>query len=697
MANYKESLDLEVRRVDLLYKQSVTGMVAVVATACLYIYIAWGRLPTSFLISWSVVMIVYVTARLAIIPPWNKIRDRISTLEELAVWRHRMYFMLFLAGGSWGAIGLIAPHGGTTVQILTALIVSVMAAGAMILYVSSRLAMAVVVVPTMLGWGLGYVISGQEYNLLVGCIILLYGCLMVVLGKHLHGSISTLFVFDNILQKSEERVRLAMASSDAKTWDWDLVDDSMYCEGNVDLIQGHAHLKAMLREFLATENDIDAEMNVSPVGEAPKYLAFRGKIHRHRNGKPYRCTGIVWDITLKKNQEMLRRERDLHEASNNAKSVLLANASHEIRTPLAAILGFAEALLVKPLDEESRSDVHAIHRQGKFMTSLVNDLLDLSKLESKKLYIQKAPMSPACELADSMTVLRSVLGPDHTISVSFDTLVPSEIQMDSVRFRQIVNNLMSNAIKFTPKGNIHVGVKFFSDANGDSTLSIQVTDCGLGMDEETQRNLFQPFVRGDSEFVQKVSGSGLGLALSQRLALLLGGNISLIQSAPGKGSTFEFSMRVGKLADLKLRVAQKEPESDADLPPMAIEKKLSFLNGRRVLVVDDSEDLRVLMNRYLLRQGAEVVVCENGAEALSKAQAEIFDVILMDIKMPVMDGHEAVMQLRKGGYQRPIVALTAQASIDGKNKCLESGFDGYLSKPIDISVLEEILVSAVRP
>ncbi|MBO9666752.1 MAG: response regulator, partial [Bdellovibrio sp.] len=640
---------------------------------------------------------VYVTARLAIIPPWNKIREKLQTLEELAVWRHRMYFLLFTSGCCWGAIGLMSPHGGTTVQILTALIVSVMAAGAMILYVSSRLAMAVVVLPTMLGWGLGYVISGQEHNILVGSIILLYGGLMIVLGKHLHGSISTLFVLDNILQKSEERVRLAMASSDAKTWDWDLTDDSMYCEGNVDLIQGHAHLKAMLLEFLETGSDIDSEMNVAPAGEPPKYLAFRGKIYRNRHGKAYRCTGIVWDITIKKSQEMLRRELDLHEASNNAKSVLLANASHEIRTPLAAILGFAEALLVKQqLDEESRNDVHAIHRQGKFMTSLVNDLLDLSKLESNKLYIQKAPMSPACEIADSMTVLRSVLGPDHTITVTYDTLVPSEIQMDSVRFRQILNNLMSNAIKFTPRGHIELRVKFFTDANGESTLSIVVADTGIGMDEETQRNLFQPFVRGESEYVQKVSGSGLGLALSQRLALLLGGNISLIYSELNKGSTFEFTLKVGKLADLRLRVAQKEPESEADLPQLAIERKLSFLNGRRVLVVDDSEDLRLLMNRYLLRQGAEVEVCENGAEALSKAQAQLFDVILMDIKMPIMDGHEAVMRLRESGYQRPIVALTAQASTEGKNKCLASGFDGYLSKPIDISVLEEILASTVR-
>ena len=691
-----ELLELEIRKVDLLLGQSFTAMVAVLTTAYFYTYIAWETVPHKFIIIWFLIINIYAALSLGIVPFWKEAKLDIQKIEQLDVWKRAKYCLLLTSGMSWGAMGFMAPWTGPTVQNLTAMLIAVMTAGGMILYVSNRIAMLCVVGPTIVGWAAGYLISGQPHGYLVGSVMLIYLGLVVVLGRSLNRSIMTLFTVDKILMRSEERVRMAMDSSEAMTWDWDIQEDMIYREGNLSLLPEQSLLKEILRSNFHENRELDFEFLLASEAGGARSLAFRGKIERDDAGQVVRATGIVWDVTIKRNQDFLRRERDLHEAANDAKSVLLANASHEIRTPLAAILGFSEAMLANPnLDEAAYKDIHAIQRQGKFMTSLVNDLLDLSKIESKKLFLQKTPMSPVQEIEDSVSVIRTVVDARHRLTLKFTTLLPDEIQMDSVRFRQVLINLLSNAVKFTPQGEIQILVSFGMDTANQGTLRIRVTDSGIGMNVQTQMNLFQPFMRGESREVQKVVGSGLGLALSQRLARLSGGDLCLVESVEGKGSIFEYSVSVGSVTPLKL-IEASQASRWVQERNLRQNKNSEYLKNRRIMVVDDSEDLRNLMHRYLLRHGAIVDICDSGHEAVTRAlRADGYDAILMDIKMPGMSGHEATRELRSRGYNKTIVALTAQASAEGQRECLNSGFDAYLSKPVDTSKLEEVLVQAL--
>ncbi|KYG60712.1 hypothetical protein AZI85_12015 [Bdellovibrio bacteriovorus] len=578
------SLELEVRRIDLLYKQNIAGMLAIFFNTIAFATVAWGSLSPIFITIWFSVLNLSALARFFAYYRWNRSRNSIRSFEETRPWLYFMFTSLFISGCGWGAIGLISHTGSLQQQVLTALLVSCMVAGALVTYVSSRLAMACVIVPAMFLWGLGTFISRAEFSMLMGTLIILYSGLLVLIGKNLN-------------------------------------------------------------------------------------------------------LAVMKSLSL----DVLRKERDLHEAANRAKSVFLANASHEIRTPLSAILGFSEALLRSDsLSEQNRHDVQAIHRQSNYMVSLVNDLLDLSKIETNRLYIQKAPMSPIREIDESLSVIRPVAAEKKVqLEVKYLSLVPESIMADSVRFRQVLINLLTNAVKFTSEGSVEVLVNFTSDIHHQGTLNITVTDTGLGMDKLTQQNLFQPFVRGEHPDVQRVQGSGLGLALSLSLMKMMGGDLRLVSSVLGQGSSFEMSMKLGNSQELRLM----KPEHPKMIfqEKIKIAKEAEFLKGRRVLVVDDSVDLRVLMKRFLSRSGAEVETAENGAQAVEYALNQPFDVILMDIKMPVMDGYKATSVLREKGYRHPIVALTAQASVDGQQKSFELGFDGYLSKPVDMNLLSEIL------
>ncbi|CAN5504277.1 hypothetical protein BH10BDE1_BH10BDE1_12740 [soil metagenome] len=373
------------------------------------------------------------------------------------------------------------------------------------------------------------------------------------------------------------------------------------------------------------------------------------------------------------------RERDVHEAANKAKSMFLANASHEIRTPLAAISGFVEALLQSidessPDSQQAKSDLLAIDRNSRHLISLMNDFLDLSKLESGHLEVQKKPVNLRGEIQQSVQMVQSALDAKKlNFELSCDPSLPEMIESDALRFRQILVNLLSNGIKFSSAGTLKVRVSHQRASADDGRLVINVADSGMGMNESTKRHLFEPFVRGASEEVQRVSGSGLGLTLSRNLARSMGGDLKLIDSTLGEGSQFEFSVGTGSIHGLAV--------------PAPIERFVATnqLPGLLVLVVDDDADLRDLMKRFLERQGAIVDIATNGQQAIDRALTQRYDVILMDMKMPVLDGYAATSQLRANGYRSPVIALTAYANSCDRRRSLEAGCDNYLTKPVDFS------------
>jgi signal transduction histidine kinase len=386
-------------------------------------------------------------------------------------------------------------------------------------------------------------------------------------------------------------------------------------------------------------------------------------------------------LTLALEKTSISAARDIHEAASRAKSVFLARVSHEIRTPLAAVSGYTDLLISNPDTALSvRRDLEVIARNGKHLTSLVNDLLDLGKIESGEIPIEKCWMSPIEQISDALQIIRAAADRKHLrIGVNYAKNIPDRIYSDPNRFHQIVLNLLTNAIKFTQKGTVRIEVKF------DDQLHVLVTDTGIGVPPDMVERIFEPFVRGE---LSNQPGSGLGLALASDLAKVLGGRLRLVTTQLGVGSTFELTIR---------------PEQPAEVVegPVAIASSLvplqRILSNKHVLVVEDDPDLQELIRRQMFQLGAIVDVCSNGAECLNRWRDEDYDIILMDIQMPVMTGDLAARQLRLQGYKGPIIAVTAHGSMGDYNLALASGCTDYLSKPFELNTLLQIVARTLKP
>ena len=369
--------------------------------------------------------------------------------------------------------------------------------------------------------------------------------------------------------------------------------------------------------------------------------------------------------------EMRLSAKQLADATE-AKSQFLANMSHEIRTPLSAILGFADIMRDRALGPDERSRyLKILDRNGRALARLVDDILDLSKVEAKKLSVEKIPFSVGelireiFETFDQRDSNRSVeLVSDLQIGKDSDVYVS-----DPFRVRQILTNLIGNALKFTHQGQIRVVVEA-----KPNQLSFSVSDTGIGIAPEHKEKLFKPFGQADISTPRNYGGTGLGLYLTRELCELLGGTLELTESTVGRGSTFTATIEAKPpTATVAPVVRPAQPTAE----PPALD-----LQGRRVLLVDDSEDNQVLFSVFLSRAGANVIVASDGRQALGMASAGDFDVILMDIEMPEMDGITATRALRDQGYLRPIIALTAHALVSFKQQAKDVGFSDFLAKPV---------------
>jgi len=385
-------------------------------------------------------------------------------------------------------------------------------------------------------------------------------------------------------------------------------------------------------------------------------------------------------------------------AATRAKSEFLANMSHEIRTPLTAILGYADLLIESLAREEDCQFITTIKRNGEYLLSIINDILDLSKIEAGRLDVEHVACSTSRLFAEVDAMMSvSAEGKGLRLRIDNDGPLPEIIISDPVRLRQILINLIGNAIKFTETGEVSVTARLLKDPLKESKLQVDVTDTGIGMSPEQVNRLFQPFAQADNSTTRRFGGTGLGLTISRRLAVMLGGDIT-VQSVPGAGSTFRLVVGVGSLQGI--RFFDKLSAVHGRSAEMTTPSKIK-LHGR-ILLAEDGPDNQRLISFVLRKAGAEVVVAQNGQEAVDLVLAEQtpadasqndgkarrpFDLILMDVQMPVMDGHEATRRLRDEGYEGPIIALTAHAMPQDITKSLNAGCDLHLSKPIDRDVL----------
>ncbi|MBK8019669.1 MAG: CHASE domain-containing protein [Betaproteobacteria bacterium] len=386
----------------------------------------------------------------------------------------------------------------------------------------------------------------------------------------------------------------------------------------------------------------------------------------------------------------LVQARDQALAAAQAKSEFLANMSHEIRTPIHGFMGHTELALGNPLDTETRNHLEVAQSCGDALLAVVDDILDYSKLEAGRFDLDRVAFDLRELLRQSVqTVELRARGKGLDITWNVTPEVPERLIGDPKRLRQVLLNLLSNAVKFTANGSVQAAVAFRRGGPDNVTLRISVRDTGIGMSEETRQKLFQAFFQADTSISRQFGGTGLGLAISARIVALMGGMIE-VESAPGTGSEFHFEARFaidhsrtaadgtgGRVVELSRSAAS---------PPRL-----------RVLVAEDNPVNQALIRRMLERLGQDVTLADNGVNAVTAALAEDFDLILMDLQMPDMDGLEASHQIRQrakaqGQTRVPIYALTADTLPGDREKCVEAGMDGHLSKPLPMEQLRQLLV-----
>jgi signal transduction histidine kinase len=440
-----------------------------------------------------------------------------------------------------------------------------------------------------------------------------------------------------------------------------------------------AALLVLLEQMAA--GDTDRKLPISPLRDELDAIAFGVNV---LVGELRWASARLTQAEQRQTAE-LHRAKDEAERANEAKSVFLRNASHEIRTPISAILGIADLLALPDLTDRERLDVVTrLRANGEALLSLVGNILDLSRLDAGKIALAEEPVSPL-ELVRE--VLKSLEPEASRKNVSFRFDVEADanptIETDRQRLRQILINVVANAVKFTASGSVRVSLRTMPSSDGVAHLAIDVADTGVGIAPDRHEHLFEPFEQADLSIARTHGGTGLGLALSRRLAEQLGGTLGLLQSAPGRGSTFRVTLRGRRVEPVRAEFSSASLTPSANIPT-------SVLDGVRILVAEDHADMQLAISRILKAVGASVECAYDGREAVAMAMSRTFDIVLMDVRMARWDGLEATRLLRSEGCRFPIVALSAFATTDLQAACLDAGCNAYLAKPFR---LDELIAS----
>jgi len=518
------------------------------------------------------------------------------------------------------------------------------------------------------------------------------------------------------LEQAEARYNSLVESTGVVVWELDGKGVVVFLSPAFETITGWPRADWIGRRFdaLIHPDDLDAALRLHHQAMQGETLPrFELRILT-RTGDPLVCEfllvtkivedsqewllGISRDITEQKRiaktleqAELMRQARDAAEQASRAKSEFLSNVSHEIRTPLSALLGFNELLAEHPFLQQGPAEIQEylgnIREHGQLLLALIDDLLDVARIEAGQLRVEREPCSLSQIFTDVVESLRAGAEAKHLkLEAELAGGTPQLIATDRLRLHQILVNLIDNAIKFTDRGGIRLTGRMMDRPGGEAALVLEIDDTGIGMTAEEMSGLFQPFYRVRPALRDGPRGTGLGLAICQRLARQLGGDVT-VRSIPSVGSTFTLMVPVG--VPEPDEVARSQPPGKHQEPPSSREtaSPVPRLHAR-ILLAEDHDANRQVITLRLNSIGAEVVPARNGKEALERVrdaaeQGRPFDAVIMDMEMPVLDGYEAVRQLRAGGFTSPIIAVTAYAMSKDRDECLRLGCDDHISKPIE--------------
>ena len=510
---------------------------------------------------------------------------------------------------------------------------------------------------------------------------------------------------DRALRESETQLKYALEATRDGLWDWDMATNSLHLSPQWARLLGysldefphevsfffkvlhpddHQRVTQSLEDHFAGRTPVKQnEVRLRTKSGEYRWFLDRGKVvARDGEGRPTRMIGTITDITD------LRLSQLRAEAASRSKSEFLANMSHEIRTPLTAILGFADLLLDERVGEVVREQriatVETIKNAGSHLLTIINDILDLSKIEADKMAIECIETPLVDILREVVSLMRPrAIGKGVILKAKVTAPIPSRALTDPTRFRQVLMNLVGNAIKFTEFGSIVIAAG--AQLSGLQVwLTVDIEDTGIGMSKDQAEKLFLPFGQADATVTRSHGGTGLGLTISRRLAKLMGGDVELVRTEVGKGSCFRLRIPIvavdGTVMIHQIDEAVKwSPSSSSGVP-------ISLCG--RILLAEDGIDNQRLIAFHLNKAGAKVDIADNGRIALEmleklEATGEQYDLLVTDVQMPEMDGYALARELRHRGHKVPIIALTAHAMTDDRQRCLDAGCDDYLSKPID--------------
>jgi PAS domain S-box-containing protein len=532
---------------------------------------------------------------------------------------------------------------------------------------------------------------------------------------------------EQALRTSEGRLTTTVQSTNIGIWDWDLHSNDIYLSpewkrqlGYDDHELGntfhewesrihpedHDRCLSTIEAYLSGQaSSFESEHRLLHKDSSYRWILARGTIIKNEKELSSRMVGIHLDVTDRKAaEEVLRQAKEAAEAASRAKSQFLANMSHEIRTPMNGVLGMAELLLRCSLGQKERRLAESIHRSGTVLLEIINEILDFSKIESGKLHLEAIPFEVRRTIQEAVDVSRPTAQKKQLdLSWTIDDSIPAFLTGDPTRLRQIIVNLVGNAVKFTKQGVVDVAVSLESQRSELYGLSVMVRDTGIGISPEAQSHIFDAFSQADGSTTRKYGGSGLGLAIVWQLVALMGGHIEL-QSVPGEGSTFRFNAYFGRCDSSHRYLSSEGSANRAEMD--SSEQSAREPAEVRILLVEDNPVNREVACGMLETLHCRIDTAENGREGLTALETTEYDLVFMDCQMPEMDGLTATRLIREReardareaddttqriGHRVPIVALTAHAMRGDREVCLAAGMDDYLTKPFTLSQLEQLL------